>query len=283
MENKKKKPSTAGRILGYLTKYYKGHMIAVVLCIIIASLAGVAPAVFVQRLIDQVITPGLENGLSAVYPDFISIIVTLASIYAAGVIAAFVYTRLMAIVTQGTLCNLRKDMFNEMEGLPIRYFDTHIHGDIMSTYTNDVDAIRQMIGQSMVTMVQVAIQVTALLILMLYYSVWLAVIIVAGFVAMFFISRYYSKQSTKYMTLQQKELARTEGFAEEMLSGQKVVKVFCHEEESKKAFDSINEELFEAGDMAYKMGHTVFPIMNNLNYLLYILVAVAGCAMVYSA
>ncbi len=276
------KPGTFKRLLSYLFKYYKVNLIVVVICIILSTLASTAATVFLQRLIDECIVPGLSLGYAAVAKDIATIITTMAVIYLVGVLASITYTQIMAIVTQGTLKHMRDDMFDRMQTLPIKYFDTHAHGDIMSTYTNDTDAIRQLIGQSLVTLIQTVLTVTTLFIMMIYYSLGLTATVCVGLVIMFFVSRKFAGSSAKYMARQQSSLAKEEGFVEEMMGGQKVVKVFCHEEESKEAFDKLNEQLFEDSEQAHIAGNVLMPILNNLGNLVYVVVAVIGALMVYS-
>ena len=180
------KKGTFGRLMKYVFAHYRARLTVVLVCIVIAGIASTVAVSFLQRLIDDCITPGITEGLDTVWPQLIRIVTTMACIYAAGVMASLIYTRLMATVTQGTLDDFRRDMFNRMQSLPIRYFDTHAHGDIMSTYTNDTDAIRQMIGQSIPMVIQSMLAIAAIFIMMLYYSVWLTL---AVLVVLFVMSR----------------------------------------------------------------------------------------------
>ena len=198
-----------------------------------------------------------------------------------GVVAAFIYTRIMAVVTQGTLKHFRVDMFDRMESLPIKYFDTHAHGDIMSTYTNDTDAIRQMIGQSLPQLFQAALTMISIVFLMLYYSVWLTLVVFAFALIMLGITKKFGGTSSKYMVEQQKSLAEEEGFIEEIMDGQKVVKVFCHEEESKADFVKLNDKLFKDGETANIYGNVLGPILNNMGNLMYVLLAIVGAMLIY--
>lgn len=277
----KQKKGTFPRLLGYLFKYYKVQLIVVIICIIVSSLSSVVSTVFLQRLIDDCITPGIELGLDSVWTQLISILITMAVIFVLGVICSFLYTRIMGIVTQGTLHRFRSDMFNNMETLPVKYFDTHAHGDIMSTYTNDTDAVRQLIGQSIPTLIQSVLSVVAMFMMMLYYSIWLTIAVCLFMVGMIMITRKIGGASAKYMMRQQKSLAREEGFIEEIMEGQKVVQVFCHEEESKAAFVQLNEQLFKDGEQANIHGNILMPILNNMGNIMYVILAVIGGLLAY--
>lgn len=197
-------------------------------------------------------------------------------IYLFGVVANFIYTRKMANVTQGTLMNLRNDMFEKMQTLPIKYFDTHPHGDIMSTYTNDTDAIRQVIGQSGPMVFQSALSIISVFIMMLSYSVWLTIIVVAVVFLMVKIIGDLGGKSSKYMIAQQKSLAREEGFIEEIMSGQKVVKVFNHEARAEEDFDQLNEKLFSDSEKANRFGNILMPTLGNVGNLMYVIIAFVG-------
>lgn len=279
----KKKSANAGtfpRLLKYVFSKYPGTIITVIICIIFAALSSTVATAFMQRLIDECIVPGMNNGLDSVYTKMVSIVLTMAFVYFLGVAGNFIYTRLMATVTQGTLKSLRDDMFFKMETLPIKYFDTHAHGDIMSTYTNDVDAIRQMIGQCIPMIFQSTLSIVSILLMMLYYSVWLTIVVIVVCYLMMLISKKYTGASTKYMIRQQESLAAEEGFIEEMMGGQKVIKVFTHEEESEKAFDEYNEKLFINGEKANKAGNVLMPILGNVGNVMYVLLAAVGGTLV---
>jgi ATP-binding cassette subfamily B protein len=278
----KAKKGTLGRLIKYLLAHYRVQIIVVVICIVISSVSGTVATVFMQRLIDEVITPGLSTGLASVAKPFAKILSTMAMIYILGILCSFTYSRIMATVTQGTLKSLRNDMFEKMQDLPIKFFDTHAHGDIMSTYTNDTDAIRQLIGQSIPSLVQAMLQICVMFIMMLYYSVWLTLIVIASCILLTKLSKKFAGNASKYMMAQQRSLAKEEGFIEEMMEGQKVVKVFNHEEESKKRFKELNDQLFRDGESANKNGNVIGPIMNNMGNLLYVVLAIVGGLMVYT-
>lgn len=281
MKEKQKKQGSFGRLIRYLFRYYPVHLIITMIYIVISSCASVAATAFMQRLIDECITPGITSGMDAVWEQLVSILTLMGVIYVMGVVAAFIYTRIMAVVTQGTLKHFRVDMFDRMESLPIKYFDTHAHGDIMSTYTNDTDAIRQMIGQSLPQLFQAALSMISIVFLMLYYSVWLTLVVFAFALIMLGITKKFGGTSSKHMVEQQKSLAEEEGFIEEIMDGQKVVKVFCHEEESKADFVKLNDKLFKDGEIANIYGNVLAPILNNMGNLMYVLLAIVGAMLIY--
>lgn len=270
------RPGTMKRFIKYLTDHYKGRLLVVLVCIILSAISMSFSNVFLQQLIDQVILPGMKVGMESVQAKFLRIIGTMGVFYLVGMATSAIYTQIMAGVTQGTLKNLRDEMFDAMEKLPIKYFDTHAHGDIMSTYTNDVDAIRQMIGQSTPTLIQTGLSVLTIVFMMLRYSLWLTLVVFAVILLMFRVTKKLGKESSVYMMRQQKSLAKEEGFIEEMMKGQKVVKVFTHEEESKKEFDVLNEQLFQDSARANAAGNVLMPILGNIGNILYVLLALAG-------
>ncbi|SDM86107.1 ABC transporter ATP-binding protein [Lachnospira pectinoschiza] len=281
MNKNVEKDNTFGRLIGYIFKHYAPQLIVTIICIIIAALASVIATIFLQRIIDEVITPAMGIGMDSVWSKFIGIIITMGAIYILGVIASFTYTRLMANVTQGTLMHLRNDMFERMQTLPIKYFDTNAHGDIMSTYTNDTDAIRQLIGQSLPQLFQSGLTIAGIIIMMCFYSIWLTVVVGVFIFLMTRVVKNFGGNSAKYMMAQQRTLAKEEGFVEEMMEGSKVIKVFNHEEESKEAFKKINEELFEASDKANKYGNMLMPTLGNIGNIMYVVLAVVGGLLVY--
>ena len=281
MEKQNKKNGTFGRLLRYIYKNYRVYMITVIICIIIAAAASVVQTVFLQQLIDTCILPGLENGFESIRQPFMQTILSMVTLYVFGVAAAFTYTHLMATVTQGTLKHLRVDMFDKMQSLPIKYFDTHAHGDIMSTYTNDTDAIRQLIGQSLPMVFQSSLTITVMFLMMIYYSVWMTLVVCLFSALMLTVTKKFGGASSRYMMAQQRSLAKEEGFIEEMIQGQKVVKVFCHEDECKKDFDKLNEQLFSDGEQANRYGNSLMPILNNVGNLMYVVLAIVGGLLVY--
>ena len=282
MEKQNKKNGTFGRLLRYIYKNYRVYMITVIICIIIAAAASVVQTVFLQRLIDTCILPGLENGFESIRQPFMQTILSMVTLYVFGVAAAFTYTHLMATVTQGTLKHLRVDMFDKMQSLPIKYFDTHAHGDIMSTYTNDTDAIRQLIGQSLPMVFQSSLTITVMFLMMIYYSVWMTLVVCLFSALMLTVTKKFGGASSCYMMAQQRSLAKEEGFIEEMIQGQKVVKVFCHEEAAERDFDAINEQLFSDANHAQRYANIFMPIMGNIGNILYVLTAFLGGVLICS-
>ncbi|MBR7071012.1 MAG: ABC transporter ATP-binding protein, partial [Clostridia bacterium] len=269
------------RLLRYLFHYYKKELSIVAVCIIFSAVAGTISSLFMNKIV-LLITEGLDVGLSAIEGRLFQIISVMITIFAAGVLSTFIYQRLMAVVTQGFLNHMRQDMFSGMQRLPIRFFDTHNHGDIMSYYTNDIDTLRQLISQSLPTMLSSVLTVVALLFYMLYLSVWLLCIVLVGVVAMFFVTKKVGGNSAKFFVKQQKSIGKTEGYIEEMMHGQKVVKVFCHEDACKEGFDKINEQLFEDARQANKFANILMPIMGNIGNILYVLIAFIGAVLIFS-
>lgn len=276
-----KKQHRFGRLLRYLFSHYKIQLIVTLICIVISAFSTSIATIFIQRLIDECITPGVNQGFEAIEGKFTSILLTMGFIYICGTIASIIYNQIMAIVTQGTLKNLRNDMFDKMQTLPVKYFDTHAHGDIMSTYTNDTDAIRQLIGQSLPTLFQSILTIAVMFLTMLYYSIWLTLVVMIVIFLMLKITKKLGSITAAFMIQQQKSLAKEEGFIEEMMQGQKVIKVFCHEEENKEAFKKLNEQLFKDGEKANQNGNVLMPILGNVGNLMYVLLAVIGGLMVY--
>lgn len=270
------KPGTAKRFVSYLFSNFKKELIIVFISIIISSIATVFSSVMLQRIIDNVITPGISSGLDSVYSDLIAMIILMVIVYSIGIFASFIYTRIMATVTQGTLYNLRIDMFKRMQKLPIKYYDTHPHGEIMSTYTNDTDALRQLIGQVFPQLLQSSMTLIAIVIMMIAYSVWLSLIVFIIIGLMMILIKKIAGGSAKYMMEQQKSIAAEEGFIEEFINGQKVVKVFKYESEAKASFDALNEKLFEDSSQANTYSNILMPIMGNIGNILYVIVAFVG-------
>lgn len=266
---------TVARLFKYLFKYYKAYLIIVGICILLSAVSGTVSSLFLNRIV-LIITEGLKVGYSAIYTKLLRIITIMIGFYLVGIISSFVYTRLMAIVTQGFLNKMRQNMFASMQSLPIMYFDTHTHGDIMSHYTNDIDTLRQLISQSIPQLFTSALTIIALLFYMLYLSVWMTLLVFSAVFAMMLVTKKVGGNSAKYFVKQQKSIGAVEGYIEEMMNGQKVVKVFCHEEESEKAFDKINEQLFSDAENANKFANILMPIMNNIGNILYVLIAFVG-------
>ena len=274
VKNKKK---TAKRLLGYITKNYKKHLVIVFICIILSSVAGVAGSMFLGTLIDDYISPLLLEP-TPVFTGLLKAIITMGLIYLVGVISTFVYTRIMARISQGVLKEIRDEMFNKMQSFPIKYFDTHTHGEIMSYYTNDVDTLSQMIGQSLPQFIASMTSVIAVFIAMLITSIPLTIFIIVFIFLMLSITGKVAGKSGKYFIKQQESIGKVNGYIEEMINGQKVIKVFTYEDEAKEHFDKINEELCENMTTANKFANILMPLLNNLGNLEYVLVAIIGGA-----
>ena len=266
------------RVVGYMLKYYKWPFLLVILCILIAAIATVIGATFPQTLVDDYITPMINSGstdFSALGKAVIRLVITLAI----GILASWAYTRIMVTVSQGTMLRLRDDLFQSMERLPIKYFDTHAHGDIMSVYTNDVETLRQLLSQSIPQIINSVITMVATLISMIVLNPALTVISIVTAVVMLLVTSNFSKLSGKYYVRQQRDLGIVDGFIEEMLDGQKVVKVFCHEEAAKADFHKVNDQLRDSADKANRYANLLMPVNANIGWLSYALVAIIGAVL----
>ena len=275
------KKGTLGRLLKMVFKYYKWRILLVLLCILVSSVGSLVSTIYMKSLIDSVITPANKVGAmtDVLKERLFGLIVMMVTVYGLVVLTSFVYTRTMATVTQGMLYHFREDMFSKMQTLPIKYFDTHAHGEIMSTYTNDTDATRQLIGQSLPTILSSSLTLIASVVLMLTYSVWLSLVVLLSTFAMSVVVKKIGGNSAKYMISQQTSLAKEEGFVEEMMKGQKVVKVFTHEEKAKDDFDVLNEQLFKDSERAHVFGNVLGPILGNIGNITYVLIAIVGGAL----
>lgn len=282
MERKKGKKRTIGRLFRMMCNFYPVLLPAAVLCIVFNAVVSAIPSVFMKNIIAVVEGSWQSGDWSAVGPQILRLVVLLAVFYLLSLLAGFTYNQLMAIITQGTLKKLRERMFGGMQRLPVKYFDTNNHGDIMSYYTNDIDALRQMISQSFPQLLVSAITVFTIFCIMLYYCVWLTLVVLLGVAVSIWITKKLGGGSAKYFFRQQTALGKVEGFAEEMLNGQKVIKVFCHEEASKADFDRLNEELFTVSERANKYANTLGPILNNIGNVLYVIVAIVGGVLLLS-
>lgn len=266
--------STLTRLLSYL-KNYKIQVGIVIICIIISALVGVAGSMFLQVLIDNYITPLLLES-SPVFTELLKAILMMGGIYLIGVISTFTYGRLMVTVSQGILKQIRDDMFAHMQKLPIKYFDTNTHGDIMSHYTNDTDTLRQVLAQSIPQVFSSVITIVSVFCAMVYTSIYLTVFVVIFIALMLQVAKKIGGNSAKYFIKQQKSIGSLNGYIEEMIHGQKVVKVFCHEEKAKADFNKLNEELCKNSTEANKFANIMMPIMGNLGHLQYVLIAMVG-------
>lgn len=270
------------RLIKDIAANYKAAMILTVICIIASSIASLSSSVFLQKVIDDCIMPGLTSGFDAVKGEIGRFILIAGCIFMTGVIASYVMARTMAIVVQSFLKKLRVKMFNKMQNLPVKYFDTHTHGDIMSTYTNDTDALRQLVEQSIPQMISSLLTVLVLIGVMLSYSIWLTLMVFAVVIVMFVVAKRIGGKSARYFVSQQTALGKTEGFVEEMIHGQKVVKVFCHEQAAQEEFDVLNDKLFQEAKNANKFANILMPIMGNIGNILYVLLAIVGAAFTFA-
>ena len=268
------------RLLKSLFRYYPVMLPIALVCIVVNAAISSIPALFMEDLYSLLGDALVKNlGWSDVAGDVAAIMGLLIGMYAVSLIAGAVYNQLMAIITQGYLNKMRVQMFNGMQDLPIRYFDTHNHGDIMSYYTNDIDTLRQMIAQSIPQLMISSIMCLTLLGIMLYFSVYLTLVILVGIVAIVFVTKLVGGGASKFFLATQRTIARTEGFVEEMMQGQKVIKVFCHEEEAKADFDKVNGTHFEMSDKANRYANMLMPIIANIGNVMYVIVALLGAVL----
>ena len=272
---KKTRKNTAFRLLKYSMGGYKLQFAIVLITIIVSATTSVIGIQFIQKLIDNYIIPLIGNQ-NPNYTLLLHAIVAMGGIYLVGIIATYIYNRLMLNITQGTLKKIRTDMFKHMQRLPIGYFDSHNHGEIMSTYTNDVDTLREAISQSIPQMFSAIVSMIAILISMIITNVYLTGIVLAMVVIMMFVAKFFAKHSSTHFINQQKNISKVDGYIEEMMNGQKVVKVFCYEERSKQKFDELNEELFQSSKKANSYANTLMPCIMNIGNIGYVLVAVIG-------
>ena len=268
----------AKRLLKDLFSLYGKELIIVSILLLLTSISNVTGSIFTPKIIDDVIKPVLsgEKVFAEVSELLLQLVLTMGSVYLLGIASSLIYTQIMAKVTQHFLNDMRERTFAHMQTLPISYFDRRTHGDIMSIYTNDIDAIRQLVGASIPNLIHSGMIIALLVIIMFSYSIWLSIIVFFGVILMFFTTKYIGGNSGKYFMLQQKTLGKLEGYVEEMMHGAKVVKVFCHEEETKKAFDELNEQLRKDVTRANSFGNILGPIMGNIGNIMYVLLAVVG-------
>ena len=264
------------RIIKMLFKAYPVLFPLAIACIIFSAVASAIPALFNQQVIAAIekwiVSGDWESAKQIIVPK----ILLLVTFYIISIICITAQTQLMAYMTQGFLCKMRRKLFNNMQDLPIKYFDTHKHGDIMSHYTNDIDTLRQLVSQSIPSLLQAGIIVTSVFCIMLYFSVWMTLLLMVGVAFMLFVSKTVGGGSAKFFIRQQQSMGKSEGFVQEMMNGQKVVKVFCHEEESKKAFDEINNQLYEDSYRAHAYANCLGPIIMNIGNIMYVIVAMVG-------
>ena len=280
MSSQQKRPQakagTAVRLIKTLFSFYPVLLPAVIVCLLVAAVSSSFGSVFLQGALQIVTEFGESGNWAAAQPEVFRLVATLAAIYLVGVGASLFWNRAMAIITQGSLEKLREKLFNHMQDLPISYFDTHQRGDVMSHYTNDIDAIRQMISQSLPNLFQTCVVLVTVFVIMLYFSVWMCLVIVAGVAFMVFMTKVLGGNSARFFVAQQRELGVVEGQVEEIMNGQKVVKAFCHEQAAERDFDAFNEHLFEVSQKANMYGNILMPVLMNIGNLIYVVVALAG-------
>ncbi len=276
-ERKHSQPSgVIPRLLKTLFEFYPVLMPLVIICILFNAVVSSLPSLFMQNVLSVVEESWQSGDWASASGRILSLVGLLCIFYGLSLIAGILYTQLMAVITQGSLAKMREKMFSGMQDLPIKYFDTHNHGDIMSYYTNDIDTLRQMISQSFPQLLSSFVIVLTVFGIMVYYSLWLTLVIVLGVCFMVVVTRKIGGGSAKYFIRQQEAIGRTEGFVEEMMNGQKVVKVFCHEREAEKDFDAINDTLFANSEQAHRYANTLMPVLNNIGNVLYVVVALIG-------
>lgn len=267
------------RVLHYVTKKYKIGFSIVLICILLVALTNVSTTIFIEQLINNYIKPLIsdaKNGIEYHFTRLALFILAMGGVYTIGIISSFLFNRLMGIITQKVLNDIRIDLFSNMQKLPIKYFDTHLNGDIMSVYTNDVDSLRQLLAQSIPQSINAAITIISSIIVMISYSIYLTIAVFFIVIIMLFVTRKIGGNSTKFFIKQQESIGKVDGYIEEMMNGQKVVKVFCHEEKSKVDFDKLNEQLFNDSRKANTYANILMPIMGNLGYIMYVFVAIIG-------
>ena len=269
---------TGKRLMSYIVGRYRARFIAVVIFIFISAIANVASSLFIQTLIDDYITPMLGQAAADFVP-LLKALAIMACVYLVGMASSLAYNLTMVKISQGTLKDIRDEMFNHMQTLPIRYFDTHTHGDVMSYYTNDTDTLRQMINQSVPNLISSSITIIAVFFAMLKLSVWLTLFVLLSIFLMLNVVKKMAGRSGRYFVAQQQTLGDVNGYIEEMINGQKVIKVFCHEEATKEDFDKKNEALCKNATLANGIANILMPIMMNLGNLQYVLIAIVGGAL----
>ena len=267
------------RLLRTLLEFYPVLLPVTMVCILINAIVSAAPSVFMQNVIALVDESYRSGDWSSVSGRLLTYVGILVAMYVVSLIAGAFYTQMMAIITQGSLKKLREKMFSHMQDLPIKYFDTNGHGDIMSYYTNDVDTLRQLISQSLPQITISGITLTVVFCIMMYYSIILALVVVAGVICMVLAARFITARSSKFFLRQQVTLAKAEAFMEEMMTGQKVIKVFCHEEGAKADFDKVNGEIFFNARNGNRMANILMPLLGNIGNVMYVVVALVGGAL----
>lgn len=279
--NRGNKKNTFTRLIKTLFEFYPVLLPVIIVLILFNSVVSSIPSVFMQNIIAVIEKYWRTKDWLHAKPEVLSFVTVLLILYILSLIASFTYNRLMAVVTQGSLMKFREKMFARMESLPIRYFDTNAHGDIMSIYTNDTDTLRQLISQSLPALMQTSIVLLTVFCIMVYYSFWLTGVVLIGCVIMFFITKNFGSKSSRFFIKQQQTLGTTEGYIEEMMNGQKVIKVFNHEEDAIAGFDKVNNAWFEASRKANTFANILMPVLHNMGNILYVLIALTGGVLLY--
>lgn len=279
--NRGNKKNTFTRLIKTLFEFYPVLLPVIIVLILFNSVVSSIPSVFMQNIIAVIEKYWRTKDWLHAKPEVLSFVTVLLILYILSLIASFTYNRLMAVVTQGSLMKFREKMFARMESLPIRYFDTNAHGDIMSIYTNDTDTLRQLISQSLPALMQTSIVLLTVFCIMIYYSLWLTGVVLIGCVIMFFITKNFGSKSSRFFIKQQQTLGTTEGYIEEMMNGQKVIKVFNHEEDAIEGFDRVNNAWFEASRKANTFANILMPVLHNMGNILYVLIALTGGVLLY--
>lgn len=279
--NRGNKKNTFTRLIKTLFEFYPVLLPIIIALILFNSVVSSIPSVFMQNIIAVIEKYWRTKNWAQAQVEVFSFVSILAILYILSLIASFTYNRLMAVVTQGSLMKFREKMFARMESLPIRYFDTNAHGDIMSIYTNDTDTLRQLISQSLPALMQTSIVLLTVFCIMIYYSFWLTGVVLIGCVIMFFITKNFGSKSSRFFIKQQQTLGATEGYIEEMMNGQKVIKVFNHEEDAIAGFDKVNNAWFEASKKANTFANILMPVLHNMGNILYVLIALTGGVLLY--
>lgn len=279
--NRGNKKNTFTRLIKTLFEFYPVLLPIIIALILFNSVVSSIPSVFMQNIIAVIEKYWRTKNWAQAQVEVFSFVSILAFLYILSLIASFTYNRLMAVVTQGSLMKFREKMFARMESLPIRYFDTNAHGDIMSIYTNDTDTLRQLISQSLPALMQTSIVLLTVFCIMIYYSFWLTGVVLIGCVIMFFITKNFGSKSSRFFIKQQQTLGATEGYIEEMMNGQKVIKVFNHEEDAIAGFDKVNNAWFEASRKANTFANILMPVLHNMGNILYVLIALTGGVLLY--
>lgn len=279
--NRGNKKNTFTRLIKTLFEFYPVLLPIIIALILFNSVVSSIPSIFMQNIIAVIEKYWRTKDWLHAKPEVLSFVTVLLILYILSLIASFTYNRLMAVVTQGSLMKFREKMFARMESLPIRYFDTNAHGDIMSIYTNDTDTLRQLISQSLPALMQTSIVLLTVFCIMVYYSFWLTGVVLIGCVIMFFITKNFGSKSSRFFIKQQQTLGATEGYIEEMMNGQKVIKVFNHEEDAIAGFDKVNNAWFEASRKANTFANILMPVLHNMGNILYVLIALTGGVLLY--